>query len=181
MPRKEYRPKTTRKKLPLTIEEQRNLLMKASEKEKALLVLMLSTGMHPKVLSDRSYGLTFNDNYYEWNRPKTYKVVRGGWSKAVKEGNIIATIKKMEGCGRQWYWELLKTAGLRIKLKGLCPNQLRHTYFVNLARLQYNPYDIAAKSATNFKTAYEFYMTGMGEGKGLSDTDKDFLKWLMEA
>lgn len=142
---------------------------------------MLSTGMHPKVLSDPAYGLTFNDNYYEWNRPKTHKVVKGAWSKAVKEGNVLNTLRKMQGCSRQWYWQLLKAAGERAGIKGLCCNQSRHTFFVNLARLEYNPYDIAFKSATDFKTAYGFYMTGMGEGKSLPKEDKKFLKWLMEA
>jgi len=180
MTQKGYVPKNPRPKLPLTVEEQRNLLMKANENEKALALLILSTGMHPKVLSDKGYGLTFSDNYYEWNRPKTRKVVRGNWSRAVRESGVLTLIEKMRGCTRQWYWQMLKAAGSKIKLKGLCPNQLRHTFFVNLGRLERNPYDIKMKSATDFDTAYGYYMNGKDESGVLTSSDKEFLKWLME-
>jgi len=80
MPRKGYRARSRRTKFPLEIPVQRKLVKKAEGKEKTLLIVMLSTGIHPKVLAQRKYGLEWDKRYYRWNRVKTMNEVMGAWS-----------------------------------------------------------------------------------------------------
>lgn len=178
--RKGYTPKTSREKFPLSVEIQRKLIDKAEGKTKALLVLMLSTGMHPRVLSKSKFKLTWNQDYYSWNRPKTMNKVRGNWSKAMRDGDLYAELNKLRNRTPQRLWQIIDDLGDSIKVTGLCPLQLRHTYFVNRARLGHNAFDIAHGAATDLKTVYSFYTIGMGESKKLSQDDREFLEWLME-
>jgi integrase len=178
--RKGYHPKTSREKFPLKVEVQRRLIEKAEGREKALLILMLSTGMHPRVLSQVKYKLVWTEDYHSWNRPKTNNKIMGNWSKAMREGDNLGHLNKLRGKTPQRLWQIIDELGERCKVTGLCPLQLRHTYFVNRARLGHNAFDIAHGAATDLRTVYSFYTIGMGESKKLSQEDREFLEWLME-
>lgn len=182
MPKRGYRPKYSRAKLPLTVEAQRKLLGKAEGEVRALFLLMLSTGMHPKVLSQtKKYGLTWDNTYYAWKRTKTMKPVQGAWSKAMRDGNTLQDLWEMKGHSRQWYHRVLRELGKEAGVAGLCPLQLRHTFFVNRARLGHNAYDIAHGAATGMEVIYNYYTIGMGEAKALKPEDREWLQWLIEA
>lgn len=178
--RKGYHPKTSREKLPLSVESQKKMIGKAEGKEKTLVILMLSTGMHPRVLSQKSYNLTWDKDYYSWNRPKTLKKLRGSWSKAMKEGDNLGHLNKLRGRTPQRLWQIIDELGGKCGLTGVCPLQCRHTHFVNRARLGHNAFDIAHGASTDLNTIYDYYTIGMGESKKLSDEDRRFLEWLME-
>jgi integrase len=178
--RKGYHPKTSREKFPLSVEEQQKLVKKAEGKEKSLLVLMLSTGMHPRVLSQKKFNLTWTEDYFSWNRPKTNKKLRGSWSKAMKEGDNLGHLGKLRGKTPQRLWQIIDELGEKCKISGVCPLQLRHTYFVNLARLGHDAFTIAHGAATDLKTIYDYYTMGMSQMKALSEEDREWLKWLME-
>ena len=177
---KGYRPKTTREKFPLSIDEQRSLIEKAQPREKALIIFMLSTGAHPSVLTDRKYKLQWTDKYYSWNRPKSHRKVRGAWSRAMKEMTMYVELRKIRSKTSGYYWELINAIGKEIGIRGVCPLQLRHTYFVNRARLGHHPFDISHGAGTHLKTVHDYYALGMGESKTLSTTDREYLSWLME-
>ncbi len=176
---KGYRPKRSNEKYPLSIDEQRRLIDNAVPRLRTLVVFMLSTGAHPSVLTDRGYSLDWTKDYYSWNRPKTFKKVRGSWSRAMREQDL-KELRKIRSKTGGYYWELIKDLGDSVGLKGLCPLQLRHTHFVNRARLGHNPFDIAHGASTSLETVYDYYTLGMGESKRLSDDDRHFLEWLME-
>lgn len=186
MPRKGYVAKTSRPKLPLTVEQQRRLVKvaqsKGSGQPETLLILMLSTGMHPKVLVDERYGFTWTKDYYTWKRPKTYKPITGSWSRAMMEmDNLDGRLKKLRGSTRQYYHQVLKYLGVEAGLVGFCPLQARHTNFVNRARLGHNAFDISMSCSTDMKTIYDYYMIGAGECRALSQADKEWLQWLVES
>lgn len=180
--RKGYRPKTSREKFPLTVEAQRKLLEAADPRERSLIILMISTGMHPRVLALKSYNLMWSSDYYSWNRPKkrTQNKVQGAWSRAMREGDTLGHLSKLRGRTPQRLWQIVKAVGDRCRIKGVCPNQLRHTHFVNRARLGHNAFDIAHGAATDLKTVYSYYTIGMGESKTLTQEDREWLGWLME-
>jgi len=178
--RKGYHPKTSREKLPLSVEVQKKLIKKAEGKEKTLVVLMLSTGMHPRVLSKKNLSLTWDKDYFSWKRPKTNKKLMGAWSKAMKEGDNLGHLGKLRGKTPQRLWQIIDELGEKCGSTGVCPLQLRHTHFVNRARLGHNAFDIAHGASTDLKTIYNFYTIGMGESKKLSQEDRQFLEWLME-
>jgi len=178
--RKGYKPKSSREKLPLTVGIQQKLLDEADDRERALMILMLSTGMHPRVLSQKTYNLIWDENYYSWNRPKTYNKLRGAWSKAMRQGQTLGIVNKLRGRTPQRLWQIIDGLGDRCNVSGLCPLQLRHTHFVNRARLGHNAFEIAHGAATDLKTVYSYYTIGMGEMKRLTDVEKEWLQWLME-
>jgi len=178
MPRKGYRPKFTRTKFPLTVEQQRTLLKKTEGDANILLALLLSTGMHPDVLANKGCVLEWTETYVAWKRPKTYKAIQFPWSKLMKPRTV--EIKPIKDKSRQWYWQLVRDAGRKVGISGLCPLQCRHTYFVNRARLGHNAYDIAHSSGTDMETVYNHYTTGMSESKNLEPEDRAFLEQLME-
>ena len=186
---KGYRPKTSRTQLPLTVGEQRKLFEGVKEKdrirERALLAFFLSTGAHPMVLANVKCGFTWSQDYYEWHRPKTHKVITSSWSRAMRESGILQyfDVNRKRGTLLEkdvsTYRKLLERIGQRVGIKLNCL-KCRHTSFVNEARLQHNAFDIAMKANTNLQTVYRYYMIGMGESKALSPDDKEFLQWLME-
>ena len=178
MPKKGYVPKTSRKKLSLSVEKQRELISKAEGKRKLLLLLMLSTGMHPRVLSNDKCNLTWDKSQYAYNRPKTKREVMGAWSVALKEENLdqLKALRRT----RQSLWQMVKEEGEKVGISGLCPVQLRHTYFVNRARLKHDAFSIAESAGTDLHTVYKYYTIGISESKALSDSDIEFLAWLME-
>lgn len=179
--KKSYKPSGSREKSPLTVEQQRQLVAKAEGKTKALLILILSTGMHPKILSKNAYKLEWGPNYYTFLRTKTFKRLHGSWSPAMKErhGILIEGVYRIKNRTPQRYWQLLKELGRECKISGLCPLQCRKTYFVNRARQGVNAYDIAQAAQTSMSTIYHHYMKGSTERKRLSEDDKEWLDWLM--
>jgi len=180
--RKNYRPQNARTMLPMSVEVQKHLIDKSEGETKALLELILSTGMHPKVLAEpKRYGLTWNDKYVSWRRTKTMKEISLPWSKAMREPGILEALFKLKGKTRVWYWMMIKELGRENGVTTLCPLQLRHNYFINRARLGHNAFDMAHGSATSLDIVYRHYTVGMNESKSLSDDDKHWLQWLMEA
>ena len=177
---KGYRPKKTNEKYPLSVEEQRRLIEKADPREKALILFVISTGAHPSVLTDRQYKLDWNDKYYSWNRPKTHRKIRGAWSRAMREDSLFKELRKLRSKTPGYCWELISSIGKSIGIKGICPLQLRHTYFVNRARLGHNPFDISHGAGTSLQTVHDYYTIGMGESKAIPKQDRDYLSWLME-
>ncbi len=178
--RKGYHPKTSREKFPLSVADQQKLVKKAEDKEKSLLILMLSTGMHPRVLSNKNCKLDWTEEYFSWNRPKTHNKLRGSWSKAMKEGDNLGHLGKLRGKTPQRYWQIIDDLGEECGITGLCPLQLRHTYFVNLARLGHDAFSIAHGAATDLKTIFDYYTMGMNQMAKLTDEEREWLKWLME-
>ena len=181
-----YKPAKSREKLALTVGQQRQLVDMAEGKTKALLVLMLSTGMHPAILSDKNskgrrgtYQLQWSDDYYMFLRTKTLKKIRGAWSPAMKEPLMLENLYRCRRRTPQRYWQMLNELGKECKISGLCPLQLRHTYFVNRARLGVNAWNISQGAKTSIDTINDFYMLGSNEMKQLSDEDTTWLKWLM--
>jgi len=146
---KGYYPIGSRTKFALTVEQQRKLIEQAEGKDRALLILMLSTGMHPKVLSRKDYGFTWTPDYYSWKRPKTRRTVTGVWSRAVRQEKVTNWLVP-----RKLLYKDVSTYRKRLGalMPGLCPLQLRHTYFVNRARLGHNAFDIAHGAATSLRT-----------------------------
>ena len=180
-----YKPKNPRKKYPLTIEQQRKLIDRAEGKTKAILLFFLSTGAHPSVLTDedKEYRLDLtDDNYYSWNRPKTHREVQGRYPKCLQDKELRKTLnsKHTKGKDPTRYWQIIKKLGEDVGIKGVCPVQLRHTYFVNRGRLGHHIWDIAHGAATSVETISQYYTIGMGESKKLSKEDRGFLEWLME-
>jgi len=177
MPRKGYVPKSSRKKLSLSVEKQRELIGKAAGKRKLLIVLMLSTGMHPMVLG-KDCNLVWDESQYAFNRPKTKREIMGAWSRAMKEQNLsqLRALRRT----RQSLWQMVRDEGRKVGLPGLCPVQLRHTYFVNRARLRHDAFSIAESAGTDLHTVYKYYTVGISESKALPDQDREFLAWLME-
>jgi hypothetical protein len=181
MTRKGYKPKNKRTKLPLTVADQRNLVDKAEGAMKALLFLFLSTGMHPKVLSEpKRYGLTWDQNFVSWSRTKNLKTCTFGWSKAMKTPGMLDELWALKGKTRQWYFILMKNLGKANGVPSLCPLQLRHNYFINRGRIGHNVMDISHSSGTGLDVIYNHYTVGMNDGKSLTDEDKKWLQWLME-
>lgn len=178
---KGYRPKTTRPKYPLSVDEQRKLIESSEGPVKAMIVFMLSTGAHPSVLSDKKYNLDFkDDSYYSWNRPKSHKRVMSQWSKAMTEKALYKELRKIKGKSPGYYWLLISKLGEELKIPGVCPLQLRHTHYVNRARLGHNMLDISHGSGTSINTIAQYYTIGMGQSKTLSEDDRAWLSWLME-
>jgi len=181
MPRKGYRAKSGRTKFPLDVQAQRKLIKKAEGKEKTLLILMLSTGIHPKVLAHKRYGLEWDKRYYRWLRVKTMNEVMGAWSKAMRENGVLSGLVKLRGLTPQRLWQIVEGLGQKVKIKGLCPLQLRHTSFVNRARLKHDVFSISQGAGTDLTTVANYYMIGLNESKSMSKEDRTFLRWLMEA
>ena len=179
---KGYKPKTSRPKYPLSVENQRKLIEKADKPLKALIVFILSTGAHPSVLTDKKHNLDLSDDeHYSWNRPKTRKRVMFSWSKAMLKGSLYKELRRFKKKKPNACWYLLSVLGGDLKIKGVCPLQLRHTHFANMARLGYDLFTIAGRSGTSIDTIQQFYALGMGEMKRLSEDDRKYLEWLMEA
>jgi len=168
--------------LPLTVEEQRTLIRESNDTERALVLLILSTGMHPAVLSKEKYNFTFTNDYYQWIRTKKKKnnIVRGSWSKMMREKGILEAVEELRGKSRQWYWIILSGLGYRVKIGSLGPLRLRHTNFVNSARIGRDAFTISAMAATDLPTIQQYYTIGIQEMGILSDSDKAWLKELME-
>jgi len=174
-------PKNPRPKLPLSVNQQRDLLKGDLDFPKALIRMILSTGMHPCVFErPDQYGITWNDKYYTWVRPKNNKAIQGNWSKAMQEPGILDILKTKMKRSREWYFMIVRDRGKEVGIKGLCPLQLRHAYFVNRARLGHNAFDISHGAGTGMDVIYKHYTIGMGESKSLSQEDRGFLEWLME-
>jgi hypothetical protein len=148
---------------------------------RALLILSLSTGLHPKVLArPEHHGLTWTNEYYSWNRPKTKRQVQGAWSKAMREGQNLNLMKK---------WLNRDVSTYRKALDGYCEprrvakmNMLRgrHTSFCNQARMGRDPMSIASSTGTSLNVILQYYTIGIHEGPTLSEDDRKFLRWLID-
>lgn len=181
---KGYKPKVKNPKYPLTVQEQRKLIDKAEGKERAILIFFLSTGAHPSVLSDVKFSLDLkkSDNYYSWARPKTNAEVGGSFSKAMtKQVRTILLSKKVYGRDPTRFWQIIEKLGRDVGIEGVCPLQLRHTHFANRARLGHDIFSIVHGSGTSLNTIAKYYTFGLNESKKLSEDDRHFLEWLMEA
>lgn len=164
----------------LTVEQQR-LLVEGKGFPTALCRLLLSTGMHPSVLTQYDVcRLTFDSDQYSYQRPKTRRKIIGLWSRAMREPGMLEEIVRNVGCSRVWYYQVVaRRIATKCMTRG-SPLTLRHTYFVNRARLGHNVLDIAHSAGTSMDTIYRYYTVGMGDAKRLSEDDLEFLRWLME-
>lgn len=168
--------------MPLTVADQRRIIDKATDREKALIILMLSTGVHPAVLSNPKYDFSYDDNYYQWKRTKKTKnnIVRGVWSQRMRDKAILSALESLRGLTVRGYYFLVRSAGNRAKITPLGPLRLRHTHFVNGARLGHDAFSISATAATDLTTIQQYYTIGIQEMSSLSDSDRSWLKELME-
>jgi integrase len=171
-----------RQLLPLTVGDQRRIVDKATDREKPLILLMLSTGIHPAVLSKPKYEFSYDDNYYQWKRTKKTKnnIVRGAWSSRMRDKAILSSLEGLRGLTVRGYYFLIANAGKRAKITPLGPLRLRHTHFVNGARLGHDAFSISSTAATDLTTIQQYYTIGISEMASLSDSDRTWLKELME-
>lgn len=182
MGHRSYRPRGGNITLPHTVEAQRKLVESTTGRSRSLVVLFLSTGMHPAVLATpAAFSCAWDRDYVTWKRPKTLRPVTMAWSRAMKEGTALEDITALKGTTRQYLHSLVFTAGEEVHIRDANPRALRHDYFVNRARLGHNPFDIAHSSGTDLQTIYSFYTIGMNDGRRLADSELTWLKYLMEA
>lgn len=171
-------------KLYLTVENQRALLDASCSISLGNLLsrLILSTGIHPAVLSKPNrFSLQFDDTYYSYKRPKSLHPVSGAWSTAMRENDILLSLRGYLGRSTRYYQSWLEVQGKRANAaQRLGPLQLRHTYFVNKARLGTDAFTIAHASGTSIRTIMRHYTVGMAESKRLTDDERRFLEWLMD-
>jgi hypothetical protein len=186
---KGYRPKKSRVQFPLTVKQQRTILEPqigddgvdyTDHRIRALMILSLSTGMHPKILSEPDrYGLTWTNDYFSWNRVKSRRQVQGAWSKAMREGQNLGYVKKLLGKDVSTYRKAIGgyCEPMKVKMNMLTG---RHTNFCNRARLGQDPFSIAHATGTSLKVIMQYYTIGVGEMGTLAEDDRAFLKWLCE-
>jgi len=169
----------------LTVKQQQDMLStvhEGYEVPQLICTVILSTGMHPAVLSHpRRYSLTASEDYYSYKRPKTFRPVHGAWSETVRALEPVKALPPNLGRSVQMYGryvsDLAHASGIAWWVGPRC---LRHTYFVNRARLNHNPYDISHSSATSMDVIYSYYTVGMGESKRLPKEQISWLRKLME-
>jgi hypothetical protein len=172
-----------RTKLYLGIAQQRALISTDPQGKGAMFSkLILSTGMHPAVISrPGQYQLQFNQDYYSYKRPKSYAPVAGHWSRAMRNPRLLLQLQRSLSKSCRSYSDQLARHGVRAGLpQRLGALQLRHNYFKNRAVLGMHPFDIAHGAGTSLKTIMRHYTVGMGERQLLTDDDMTWLRWLME-
>jgi hypothetical protein len=169
------------RKLAFTVKEEMNLLDgKNEDRGTALGIFFISTGTHPSVLAEwRKYELQWNENYISYRRPKTHKEIQFPWSRAMKQR--FGILKKLKGKTRQTLWGIVHEMGLERGFKGICPDFLRHMYFINRGRLNHNLFDIANTSQTSLDTIRRWYAVGTQDRRTLKKDELKYLDWLMEA
>ncbi len=148
----------------------------------ALVMCILSTGMHPSVLSrPDDFALDITPDYYSYMRPKTLKPVSHPWSRLMASTDGWLTIKDLLGSHRSWYHaecaRIGSEAGIPFKVG---PNMLRHEMFSNLARIGYDPFTISHRAGTSLDTIGRYYTVGMADAKRLTPTELAFLQELMD-
>lgn len=181
MGHRSYRPRRGGVVLPHTVDAQRKLVESTTGPARSLVVMFLSTGMHPAVLADPSaFSCAWDADFISWKRPKTLKPITLAWSAAMREGDALEDITRLKGLTRQYLHGLVSSAGDEAGIKDANPRALRHDYFCNRARLGHNPFDIAHSSGTDLDTVYRFYTLGMNDGQKLQPEGAAWLKWLME-
>jgi hypothetical protein len=183
--------------LPLSVADQIALLAELPTAQddgelgqgRAVAALILSTGMHPCVISQPlKYLYTADGHYYSYRRAKTRKPITGSWSSMLADhgpdGLTLAAWLMEHKSGRttRWYNHVTALAGEAAGILGrLGPLRLRHTHFVDLARLGYDPYTIAHRTGTSPDTIWSYYSVGMAEMKRLTEHERTWLDWLLEA
>jgi len=146
--------------------------------------LMLSTGVHPVVLEQpEKHALQWDEFYYSYRRPKkkSNNLVQGVWSAAMREPGVLDTIGSKLGRSKRWYLHCVVEAGKDAQLSGILNlNQLRSTMFVNRARLGHHILDISHSTSTSMPVIAQNYTFGMADRKRLTQSELDWLSWLME-
>jgi integrase len=167
---------------PLTVEQQRKLILSATDRQRPLIILLLSTGMHPVVLSKKKYEFSFTEDYYQWKRPKKLRnnIVRGTWSRMMRGKGILEAVESLRGLTTQGYWYLVNDAGNKAGISPVGPLRLRHSNLTNHARLNHDRYTTAAMAATSVDTIEQYYTIGINELGILTEQEKEWLKELME-
>ena len=156
---------------------------------RAISALILSTGMHPCVLADPTkYLFTQDKHYFSYKRAKNKKPIMGSWSHMLSdrgsddESLAEWVMGQKSRKSTRWYNHVIALAGESAGIIGrLGPLRLRHTHFVDLARLGYDPYTIAHRTGTHPDTIFSYYTIGMNESKRLTDHERTLLDWIMEA
>jgi integrase/recombinase XerD len=100
------------------------------EFEKQTILILRYTGMHISVLckADKSY---VKENYIQWYRPKTGKLVRIPIHPKIKPF-IKKYLSNRKYNYRQYYNRIIREIGDRAGIKGLSPMTFRHTFGVSL-------------------------------------------------
>jgi len=150
-------------------------------KGRALASLVISTGVHPSVLAfPEDHDLEFTECYWSWRRAKTDAPLVNPWSPWMLRTDAVPVVQKLLGKTPQWLGELTAAAGRACALPGRVGfNRLRHTYFVNLARLGVDPWAISQMAGTHLDTIGRFYMVGKREAKVLSPAQVEWLQLVM--
>jgi integrase len=165
--------------LPIDLKEQRRVAERATGKPLVAYLLFVSTGMHPApLLHPERFRLHWNDKAATWCRPKSRRRVMVHWSRAMKPH--VRTLRDMKGKATMTVWSWVHKAGLAAGIPDLSALRLRHTHFVNRARLGHDAYAIANSTGTSMRTVHRFYTMGHTDGRRLGPEDLKFLRWLME-
>ncbi len=176
----------TRSKVFLTVTQQQ-VLLNAGDfdgmvgKGRALSALVLSTGVHPSVLSlPEEHAVELAECYWSWRRAKTAKPVVGAWSPWLLRTEAVPVIKALLGKSPQWLSGLIAAAGAHAGIPGrVAFNRLRHTYFVNLARLGVDPWTISNMAGTDLNPVGRYYTVGMMERRRLEPAQVEWLQLVM--
>lgn len=150
-------------------------------KEKSLAIFFLSTGAHPSILSDpQRYQFYTDSSSYSWARPKTRRPVIGVWSQAMRQDIVQKTLSEALGTNRFKLYHQLSALGRHLGIQCVGPLLLRHTNYVDRARLGHHILDIAHSTGTNMYTVYRYYTVGIQLAKATAEEDKNYLRWLIE-
>ena len=97
------------------------------ERERRVIMIMLSTGMHPSVMADpEKYDMEITRGMLTWNRPKTGKLCRWLVPDEMK-GLVDAFLNEDLGYHRSTYWNIVRRVAKRAGLEHVSPLTLRHT------------------------------------------------------
>ena len=167
---------------PLTIRQQERLISRTvGEKEKAALVLFLSTGIHPKCIAfPDEYKLSIGEYSMSWKRTKkkTEGTCTLSLSSAFRESRHTIE-KKLMGKSKVWLWTLVSRAGKRIEMT-LNARLCRHTALCNFVRLNKDIFYIRSATGTTLDTISGIYTIGIEDKKRMTQEERQWLEWLME-
>lgn len=169
----------------LTVQEQIALLRGSydgpSGLGRALCALVLSTGIHPVVLSEpETRGLYLGPTSYSWRRPKSRAQVCGPWSWFMvqpRDGfTAVDVVASNLYASPQWYGQVMALAGKEAGIHGrVAPLRCRRTHFFNLAVLGLDPWSISQSSGTSMATIGKFYLAGKRSQIALQPPELAFL------
>jgi len=165
----------SRTKEPLTQKQQELLIAQAMQMgdfEYKTVLILLETGMHISVLSDKKANLrVWEDKFLQWTRPKNGEPISMPIPKRLRPW-IANYLNSSRPPYRTWYNRLLKELGKRTGIVGLSPLTLRHTFAVNRLNQGYTLGDLqglmgtrSLRSLAHYTRYSKAYMESRYEGK----------------